>query len=86
MQYLHYPINTSVGATILLSLDRQANVRLLDAANYQKYRRGEQHHYYSELAQTSPVRLQVPRTGCWHIIVDLDGPAERAQASVQVIE
>jgi hypothetical protein len=86
VQYLHYPINTSVGATILLTLDRQAKVRLLDAANYQKYRRGEQHHSYSKLVRASQVRMQVPRTGCWHVIVDLGGPAEHAQASVQIIE
>jgi hypothetical protein len=86
MPYLHYPINTSVGATILVTLDRQAQVRLLDALNYHKYRRGEQHDYYSELAKASPVCLQVPRTGCWHVIIAPGRQAEPVHASVQVID
>jgi hypothetical protein len=86
MDLLHYPINTSVGATILVTLDQKARVRLLDALNYHRYRRGEQHDCYSELAQAFSLRLQVPRTGCWHVIIDSGRPAKRVHASVQVIE
>jgi hypothetical protein len=83
---LHYPINASVGATVLVNLDQQANVCLFDSVNYRRYRRGEQHHFYGELAKESPVRMQLPHTGRWHIVIDFGGYVEQARASIQVIE
>jgi uncharacterized protein DUF1883 len=50
-----------------------ANVRLLDSTNFSRYKRGEQHRFHGGLAQQSPVRLAIPHTGTWHLVVDMQG-------------
>jgi hypothetical protein len=76
----------SSGATVIVTLDKQANIRLLDSTNYQRYRRGERHQFYGGLAKASPVRLQVPHAGSWHVVIDLGGYAGTVRASVSMIE
>jgi hypothetical protein len=60
MDFLHYEFDAGPGDTIQVSLDKQANVRLLDASNFQKYRTGSEHRYYGGLAKASPVHLGPP--------------------------
>jgi hypothetical protein len=62
-----------------------ANVRLFDTPNFQRYRRGEDHRLYGGLAKRSPVRLQVPRSGHWHLVVDMQGLRGQTRAGVRVI-
>jgi|GEM_PF-393232 len=83
MNYLHYDLNLQMGEVVEVTLDKQANVRLLDDPNFAKYRRGEQHQYFGGRAVKSPVRLSTPRSGHWHLIVDLGGNAGTVRASVR---
>jgi hypothetical protein len=62
-----------------------ANVRLLDSSNFQAYRSGRQHRYIGGLAQRSPVKLQVPNPGQWHVAVDMQGLRGTTRASFRVI-
>jgi hypothetical protein len=62
-----------------------ANVRLLDSSNFEAYRNGRQHRYFGGLATQSPVRLQVPNPGQWHVAVDMQGLRGTARASFRVI-
>jgi DNA-binding helix-hairpin-helix protein with protein kinase domain len=62
-----------------------ANVRLLDSTNFEAYRNGRQHRYIGGLAERSPVRLQVPNAGQWHVAVDMQGLQGTARASFRVI-
>jgi hypothetical protein len=64
---------------------KAANVRLLDSSNFNSYRRGGQHRYYGGLAQRSPVRIEVPTSGRWHVAVDMQGLAGNTNAAVRVI-
>lgn len=83
MNYLHYDLNLSSGEIVEVTLDKQANVRLLDDANFSKYKRGIQHSYYGGLAKQSPVRIAAPRAGHWHLVIDLGGYAGSVGASVR---
>lgn len=85
MNYLHYEFNIGPTNTVEVTLDKQANVRLLDDDNYNKYRRGEQHTYYGGLAKNSPARVTPPRYGHWHLVIDLGGYSGRVNASVRVV-
>ena len=85
MNYLHFPITASAGDTVVVSLDSQVNVRLLDSINYSRYCRGERHEFYGGLARVSPFRLRVPRTGEWHVAIDLGGYSGTVRAGVQLI-
>src|SRR5215213_7632961 len=73
------------GDVIEVTLTRAANVRLLDSTNFQKYRRGDKHTLYGGLAKKSPVRLQVPRSGHWVVVIDMQGLRGTTRASVRTI-
>ena len=86
MNYLHYNMQLHSGDAVEVTLDKQANVRLLDDSNFSKYRRGEKHKYYGGLATKKPVRLLPPRAGHWNLVVDLGGYPGTVKASVRTIK
>lgn len=63
-----------------------ANVQLMDSSNFSTYKRGRGgHRYIGGHATKSPVRLQVPRSGHWHVAVDLGGYAGRISSSARIL-
>lgn len=85
MNYLHYEVQVGGDDIVEVTLDNKANVRLLDDANYARYKRGEQHRYYGGQAQVSPVHLKPPHPGRWHVVIDFGGFAGKVRASVNVV-
>ena len=83
MNFLKYEIDAGPSDVIQVTLDKQANVRLMDWSNFEKYRRGQQHRYYGGHATSSPVRLSPPHQGHWYVVIDLGGYAGTVRASVQ---
>lgn len=83
MNFLKYEIDTSPNEVIQVWLDKQANVRLMDSDNFQKYRSGQQHKYYGGHATTSPIRLKPPHSGHWYVVIDLGGYVGTVKASVE---
>lgn len=63
-----------------------ANVRLLDSSNFNSYRNGRQHRYIGGLARKSPVRLKIPRSGQWHVVVDMEGLSGTVRSSVKILQ
>lgn len=86
MNYLHYDLHLKSGEVVEVTLDKQANVRLLDDNNFSLYRRSKRHRYYGGSATKSPVRLAPPHAGHWHLIVDLGGYAGTVKASVRTLK
>lgn len=62
-----------------------ANVRLLDSTNFQYYRNGRKHRYSGGLVTKSPVRLPIPRSGNWHVTVDMQGLRGQVRSGIRVI-
>ncbi len=62
-----------------------ANVRLMDSGNLQKFKSGRQHRYYGGLVRRSPTRLVIPRTGSWHVVVDMQGLRGRVKSSLKIL-
>jgi len=85
MNFLHYEVDLKDDEVVEVTLDKQANVRLLDAANFEKYKKGEHHAYYGGRASKSPVRLPAPKSGHWHVIIDLGGYTGTVTAAVKVV-
>jgi Domain of unknown function (DUF1883) len=85
MNYLHYELDLRAGEVVEVTLDKQANVRLLDEPNFSTYKRGGRHTYHGGLARQSPVRLAPPNPGRWHLVVDLGGYAGTVRASVRTL-
>ena len=86
MNFLHYPLNLGSGDIVEVTLDKRANVRLLDEANFAKYQRGERHTYYGGLAKVSPIKIPAPHPGSWHLVIDLGGYPGTVRASVRTIK
>jgi hypothetical protein len=85
MNFLQYDLHLNTGDVVEITLDKQANVRLLDDSNFSNYKRGAQHRYYGGLVTTSPFRLPAPQAGQWHLVIDLGGYAGNVRASVRTI-
>lgn len=84
MNFLHYEFDLSAGDIVEVTLDKQANVRLLDSSNFNAFKNGRQHRYYGGLAKQSPVRIPAPHAGHWHVVIDLGGYAGTVRAGAVV--
>ena len=85
MKYLHQEFVCAGGETVRVTLDKQANVRLLDDENFRRYRSGGRHDYRGGLVKASPFGLTVPHAGRWHVVVDLGGYAGSVHASIELL-
>ena len=86
MEYLHKAFDLAEGDIVEVTLTgNAANILLLDDANFHNYQQGKPYRYSGGYARTSPFRIQAPRPGRWHLVVDLGGGAGRVQASSRVI-
>ena len=62
-----------------------ANVRLMDNSNFNSFKAGRRHTYHGGLVKKSPVQLKVPRSGTWHVTVDMQGLRGTVRSSIHVI-
>jgi hypothetical protein len=85
MKHLNYEFDASEGDVAEVTLDRAANVLLMDPANYDQYNHGRSYKYDGGYATKSPVRLAIPKTGHWHVVVDLGGGAGQVRALVSLL-
>jgi hypothetical protein len=85
MQFLHSDFNIGPDDVVQVSLDKQANVLMLDDINFANYRRGGRYSYFGGLAKRSPIRLSPPRQGRWHVVVDLGGYGGTVRASILLL-
>ncbi|SMF39885.1 TIR domain-containing protein [Azospirillum oryzae] len=87
MQFIHHSLgNRRAGEIVEITLSGSAaNVRLLDSSNFQNYRNGRQHSFHGGLARSSPVRLQIPHSGTWHVAVDMQGLVGSVRSSARIL-
>ncbi len=87
MRFTHYNLGHVAAGTVAEVTLRgsAANVRLMDQSNFNNYKAGRRHHYHGGLAKTSPFRLRVPRSGTWHVTVDMQGLRGKVRSSIRVI-
>lgn len=84
MKYLYYEVTVGRDDVIEVELSGQANVRLMDSANYNSFRAGRAHRFHGGLAKVSPLALRPPSAGHWYVVVDLGGYSGSVRASVSV--
>ena len=85
MKHLHYDLNLTSSDSVQVSLDKQANVMLLDSSNYQRYKKAQQFKYYGGRATHSPTYVSPPCAGHWHLVIDLGGYPGRVSAAVSIV-
>ena len=86
MQFIHNDLGQrDRGEIVEVTLTSGANVRLMDNSNFSDYKNGRRHSYIGGLAKQSPLRLQIPSSGRWHVAVDMQGLQGSTRASVRVL-
>ena len=86
MQFIHTDLGQRKrGEIVEITLTSGANVRLLSSSDFSNYKNGRQHRYIGGLAKKSPVRLQIPSSGHWHVAVDMQGLRGSTRSSVRVL-
>lgn len=87
VKFTHYDLGQKQrGDIVEVTLQGSAaNVRLMDSSNFSNFRNGRRHSYTGGLAKQSPVRLQVPRSGRWHVTVDLQGLRGNVRSSIRTL-
>ena len=87
MQFTHYKLGHVAGGTVVeVTLQGSAaNVRLMDSSNFNNYKAGRQHRCHGGFVRKSPVRLQVPHSGTWHVAVDMQGLRGTVRSGIRVI-
>ena len=87
MRFTHYKLGHLAGGIVVeVTLQGSAaNVRLMDNSNFNNYKAARRHTYHGGLAKRSPVRLKVPRSGTWHVTVDMQGLRGTARSGIRVI-
>lgn len=87
MKFQHYDLGHRKGGEIVVVnlSGTAANVQLMDNSNFSNYRAGRRYRYTGGHTTRSPVRLQIPHSGHWHIAIDLGGYAGTIRSSVNVL-
>ena len=87
VQFTHYKLGHVAGGTVVeVTLQGSAaNVRLMDSSNVNNYKAGRRHRYHGGFVRKSPVRLQVPHSGTWHVAVDMQGLRGTVRSGIRVI-
>ena len=74
------------GDILNIRIDRKATVRLMDGANYIKFKDGQAYSYFGGEFTTSPFNITVPRTDHWYIVFDLGGQSGILSYSIRVFK
>jgi hypothetical protein len=87
MQFIHHDLGyRKAGEIVEIALSgNAAHVRLMDSSNFGRYKNGHQYRYCGGLAKRSPVRLQIPRSGNWHVAVDVQGLGGSVRSSARIL-
>jgi hypothetical protein len=88
MNFTHYDLgNKDRGQIVEITLSGSAaNVRLMDSSNFQSYRNGRAHQYHGGLAKQSPIKLQIPSSGHWHVTVDMQGLRGTVRSGIRILQ
>jgi hypothetical protein len=86
MQFLHQREYLSAGDIVVVDCSHQCNVTLTTDTNFQKYRNHQAYEYYGGAYKKFPIRIAVPRTGNWNIVLDLGGGSARIKHSIRIIK
>lgn len=86
MKFLKYELGKRKrGEIVEVTLTSGANLRLLTTSEFSNYKNGRRHRFIGGLAKRSPVRLQIPSSGNWVVVVDMQGLRGSTNASVRMV-
>ena len=81
MTFLHWKIPGSSGDVARVQTDIPANIRLLDALNFEYYKKGSKFEGEGGWSDKLIVEFVLPYKGTFHVVVDLAGQAGTVKAT-----
>ena len=85
--FTHYDLKQQrAGVTIEITLSAVANVRLMNDSNFSLYKQAMKHQFVGGVARKSPIRLSIPKSGHWHVVVDMEGLHGQSESRIRIIE
>ncbi|MDD2582705.1 MAG: DUF1883 domain-containing protein [Desulfuromonadaceae bacterium] len=87
MKFTYYDLgNCKAGQIVEVTLSGSAaNVQLVDSNNFVNYKNGRNYRYAGGLATKSPVRLAIPNSGHWYIVIDMRGLTGTVNFSCKIL-
>jgi hypothetical protein len=85
VDFLHYDFHVASGQAVEISLDTQANVKLMSASDFHNYQSGRDHRYYGGRQVKRVGHIVPPHAGHWHLTIDLGGGSGSIRHSVRVV-
>src|ERR1700748_1926123 len=73
MKFVHDRTFLEKGDAVIVEGTAPCNIRLLDDANFTKFRTGRTYRYFGGTFEDFPARVAVPATGTWNITLDRGG-------------
>lgn len=73
------------GEVVEITLSSGANVRLMTSSEFSNYKNGRRHQFIGGLAKQSLIRLQIPNSGHWSVVVDMQGLRGSTRASDRML-
>ena len=84
--YKRYDLGHQIRGTVVeVVLSCINNIRLMDDDNFNLYTESKDCKFFGGRAEKSPVRLVIPKTGHWHVVVDKTGFQALANSNVRAI-
>ncbi|MBB6483561.1 DUF1883 domain-containing protein [Rhizobium lusitanum] len=85
-RYSHYDLKEQRAGTVIeITLSAIANVRLMNGSNFERFTETLKHQFLGGVAKKSPIRLSIPESGHWHLVVDMEGHKSLAESSVKMV-
>lgn len=85
VDHLHQQFEAISGDVLEVRISRPAWVRVLDSGQYESFLRHGPYRYHGGFFERSPVQIPIPRSGPWHLVVDLGGGTGKVQADMRIL-
>jgi len=86
MDFLQFDLGSKKrGEIVEVTLTNGANVRLMTSSEFSNFKNGRTHRFIGGLAKRSPIRLQIPNSDHWYVVVDMQGLRGSTRASVRTL-
>lgn len=83
--FIHAHQTLTKGDVVVVQCSHQCNVFLLDDQNFNLYRQRQKCIYHGGFAKLFPVKLAVPASGHWNVVIDLAGRQAEIQHSISFV-
>jgi len=85
MKYWFHDIgDVEQGNIIEVTLDKAANVRVMDSDNYESFRNRRSYTAIIYYITSSPFKIKLPRSAHWYVVVDPEDQPGSVVSSVKV--